>query len=89
MKICRLKIEESILNKNIIIENVDFENDIVFLDYYNDILFGCRCFIKENTGLKHYIFYSSQSNRTEDVNSVIKISPTGGLNEYRIEIIEH
>ena len=89
MKICHLKIENSILNKPIIIDNIDFENDIVFLDYFNDIIFGCRCFIKENIGLKHYIFYSSQSNRMDDVNSVIKISPTGRLNEYIIEIIEH
>lgn len=85
MKICQLKIEDSMINNNVKIENVDFENDIVFLDY-NDIIFGCRCFIKEN--VKKYIFYSTMSNRYESSYSAIIITKTNNLNEYKIEYYE-
>lgn len=84
MKICQLTIEDSMINNNVKIENIDFENDIVFLKNGFDIYFGCRCFIKEN--VKKYIFYMTTSNKYHDVNSAIKITKTNNLNEYKIEL---
>lgn len=83
MKICQLKIEDSMINNNVKIENVDFENDIVFLYYLSDIYIGCRCFIKEN--VKKYIFYSTMCNRYEGSYSAIIITKTNNLDEYKIE----
>ena len=84
MKICQLKIEDSMIDNNVKIENVDFENDIVFLNSTGDLYFGCRCFIKED--VKKYIFYMTTSNRYKDVNSAIIITKTNNLNEYKIEL---
>ncbi|MDD7591536.1 MAG: hypothetical protein PUJ92_00835 [Bacilli bacterium] len=86
MKICHLKIENSMINNNVKIENIDFENDIIFLNFASDCLFGCRCFIKEN--MKKYIFYSTSSNRYDVKNKVIIITKTSNLNEYKIEYHE-
>lgn len=86
MKICQLQIKDSMINNNVKIENVDFENDIVFLNFGNEIFFGCRCFIKED--VKKYIFYSTTSNRYNGANSAIIITKTNNSNEYKIERYE-
>ena len=79
MKVCHLKIEKYMISTNeekfIKIENIDFENDLVFLHYENDIFIGCRCVIYDTTGTYIYVFYSSSSNKLDNTYFAIEFRP--------------
>ena len=79
MKICHLKIEDYMIStdeeKLIKIENIDFENDLVFLHYKNDIFIGCRCVLYDISNIYIYIFYSQSSNKLDNTYLAIEFSP--------------
>lgn len=79
MKICHLKIEDYMFStdeeKYIKIENIDFENDLVFLNYNNDIFIGCRCFLYDSIDTYRYVFYSQSSNKLDNTYLAIEFSP--------------
>ena len=62
--------------KLIKIENIDFENDLVFLHYKNDIFIGCRCVLYDATDIYKYVFYSQYSNKLDNIFLAIEFSPT-------------
>ena len=79
MKICHLKIEDYMFSTNeekfIKIENIDFENDLVFLHYENDIFIGCRCVLYDETSIYIYVFYSQYSNKLDNTFLAIEFTP--------------
>ena len=79
MKICHLKIEDYMITTNeekfIKIENINFENDLVFLQYENVIFIGCRCVLYDDTNIHIYVFYSPSSNKLDNTYLAIEIVP--------------
>lgn len=90
MKICHLKIEDYMFStneeKNIKIENIDFENDLVFLHYENDIFIGCRCVLYDTTKTYIYVFYSQSSNKLDNTFFAIEFTPVNST-EHNLYII--
>lgn len=83
MKICHLKIEDYMFStdeeKLIKIENIDFENDLVFLQYENVIFIGCRCVLYDNTDVRIYVFYSPSSNKLDNTYFAIEFIPANSI----------
>ena len=93
MKVCHLKIEDYMITtdeeKFIKIENIDFENDVVFLHYGNDILIGCRCILYDDIDIYKYVFYSPSSNKLDNTYLAIEISPVNPYKDKLYVIRKH